>query len=681
MAEELLDCDLVLRGGVTSGVVYPGTLYALSRRYRLRRIGGASAGAIAAGIAAAAEYGRARSNGARDPFATLIAHLPEEVSGLATPGGAPGTSFRKLFRPAERFGPLMAFLFDLAAAGEGQRGPVIRRAALGLLRQELGPILLTLLGLGLAILFPLFFLLGGATTWLQGALSGALSLLFLVAAIAGWLMPLLLVLVRLGAGRLLDEARSVLHHFQASGYGLCAGVNPALADHSDPARWRGEGALSDWLHAVIQDAAGLPLDQPLTFGDLWGHRDPWASRQIDLYLTASNLSQQLPAELPFLERPRSFLYFTEADLAQVLPKPVVRHLVAMAPADLRLERDGAVFHRLPAPADLPILLGIRMSLAFPGLLAAVRLHETFDWAPPRDEEAGRAPADDRRNAASRALRSCWFSDGGITSNFPVSTFDDVFPGCPTFCINLADLSPDNPDPSRRVWMPRNNSEAIRAPHLADLDRAGLLGFLGAIVSTARNGHENELMRAPSQRDRIVNVLLDPRREGGLNLAMDGRTIAAMAGWGREAGELLVKRFHPQGGGDPEAPGMDWANHRWGRIRTVLAAAEAFAVRFTEGWSFADPAGQTPQSMLASSWPGRSYRWRNKAGFAAAKDTAEDLAAALGALASAVGNRPDGSIFDGIRSTDPQTPLARDGGAPRPTLRLRMRPSGRDPRRS
>lgn len=48
------ECDLVLKGGVTSGVVYPYAILELARRYRFRSVGGTSAGGIAAAFAAAA---------------------------------------------------------------------------------------------------------------------------------------------------------------------------------------------------------------------------------------------------------------------------------------------------------------------------------------------------------------------------------------------------------------------------------------------------------------------------------------------------------------------------------------------------------------------------------------------------------------------------------------------------
>ena len=52
-------CDIVMKGGITSGVVYPLALVELARKYRFCNIGGTSAGAIAAAAEASSEYGRA----------------------------------------------------------------------------------------------------------------------------------------------------------------------------------------------------------------------------------------------------------------------------------------------------------------------------------------------------------------------------------------------------------------------------------------------------------------------------------------------------------------------------------------------------------------------------------------------------------------------------------------------
>ncbi len=86
-------CDLVMKGGVTSGVVYPPAICALAKVYRLKNIGGTSAGAIAAVVTAAAEY-RRRRTGTMDGFALLDA-LPSEL-GQAERGK---TRLLRLFQP------------------------------------------------------------------------------------------------------------------------------------------------------------------------------------------------------------------------------------------------------------------------------------------------------------------------------------------------------------------------------------------------------------------------------------------------------------------------------------------------------------------------------------------------------------------------------------------------------
>src|SRR5438067_2345341 len=53
-------CDIVMKGGITSGIVYPRAVAALAKEYRFVNVGGASAGAIAAGATAACEYARTK---------------------------------------------------------------------------------------------------------------------------------------------------------------------------------------------------------------------------------------------------------------------------------------------------------------------------------------------------------------------------------------------------------------------------------------------------------------------------------------------------------------------------------------------------------------------------------------------------------------------------------------------
>src|SRR3569832_2036893 len=84
-------CDVVLKGGITSGVVYPLALVALSKKYRLSQNRGTSAGAIAA-AAAAAEYGRYVPGGGVE----RLAKIPQEV----------GPHLLSLFQPAPALKPL-----------------------------------------------------------------------------------------------------------------------------------------------------------------------------------------------------------------------------------------------------------------------------------------------------------------------------------------------------------------------------------------------------------------------------------------------------------------------------------------------------------------------------------------------------------------------------------------------
>ena len=87
-----LVCDIVLKGGITSGIVYPLALVKLAEKYRFSCIGGTSAGAIAAAVCAAAEYGRRKGyNGFED-----VGTLPDEM----------GTKLITLFQPTPGLKPV-----------------------------------------------------------------------------------------------------------------------------------------------------------------------------------------------------------------------------------------------------------------------------------------------------------------------------------------------------------------------------------------------------------------------------------------------------------------------------------------------------------------------------------------------------------------------------------------------
>src|SRR5690242_11071801 len=70
-------CDVVMEGGVTSGIIYASAVVELARHYRFKNIGGSSIGAFAAALTAAAEYRRRHGSG--EGFAAL-AKLPEKLA-------------------------------------------------------------------------------------------------------------------------------------------------------------------------------------------------------------------------------------------------------------------------------------------------------------------------------------------------------------------------------------------------------------------------------------------------------------------------------------------------------------------------------------------------------------------------------------------------------------------------
>ena len=140
--EPKLECDIVMKGGITSGVIYPLAVCELAQVYRLRSVGGASAGAIAAAAAAAAEVGRrtaaAAASGATtatSPNATGVGFLGlANLAGELTEKQPDGKSrLFHLFRPqrsAKRlFGLLVAGMDAAADRQSTQSGSARARLA------------------------------------------------------------------------------------------------------------------------------------------------------------------------------------------------------------------------------------------------------------------------------------------------------------------------------------------------------------------------------------------------------------------------------------------------------------------------------------------------------------------------------------------------------------------------
>lgn len=266
----------------------------------------------------------------------------------------------------------------------------------------------------------------------------SIAVAWIVGLNAGWFSAMLMLVIALvstiGTWVYFDITRGIV----AKGFGMCTGMTVE----------KGTEALTPWLHEMIQSAAGRRTgDDPLTFGDLWrADKDfppSWLTipkgrekRSIDLQMFSTNLAHGRPYVFPLAEaetgesrfRSRERLYFTEAEMRQYLPPKVVEWMVKNSePYVMEQGREGkdpptdaAEGRReLPEPKDFPVLLAARMSLAFPFLISAVPLHAIDHDLPPGERKFSR----------------CWFSDGGISSNFPIHLFDGLVPIWPTFGID------------------------------------------------------------------------------------------------------------------------------------------------------------------------------------------------------------------------------------------------------
>lgn len=85
--------------------------------------------------------------------------------------------------------------------------------------------------------------------------------------------------------------------------------------------------------------------------------------------TALNLGR--PFRLPFEQ---DKFYFLEEDVRRLFPPSVAQWLIDHARKSdtaVALSGGGRTFRALPEAQDLPVLLGVRMSLSFPVLLSAI----------------------------------------------------------------------------------------------------------------------------------------------------------------------------------------------------------------------------------------------------------------------------------------------------------------------
>jgi predicted acylesterase/phospholipase RssA len=640
------NCDIVMKGGITSGVVYPHAVCELAQTYRFRNVGGTSAGAIAAAATAAAEYGRGRGG------FNELAELPDWL-------GA-GTNLRDLFQPQKETRKLYSIF--LAGIEKGPFGAV--RASLR------GHPLAASLGAlpGLALI---------AVALVAAIADGALGLIVaavVVSALAG------LPLAALGAVLAIawSIAREANGRIADNGFGLCSGA-PAETSTSAP-------ALTPWLHARLNGYAGLPKEEPLTFGHLWAGPDGDREEEIEphdrflnLAMMTTNLVNRRARQLPWGDRD---WFFSPDEFRGLFPKEVVDWMEARSPdklpcdgtkkgrrsrVRLALAREKGLL-ALPAAADIPVLVATRMSLSFPVLLSAIPLwridmtreeNEVLnDWRDWAAENEGFDPLqssewpEEGQPSLKPIIECCWFSDGGISSNFPVHFFDRLLPRWPTFGINLRPYAlgkkPDPADEANNTWVVGSNNDGI-AEWWHRFPGAGkrfkdkrLTAFAASIVNTMQNRADEAQMRVPGYRDRIAHVSMS-EEEGGMNLTMPPETIEALTKRGRAAARRLRDAYTPP---YPEGTVINWDNHRWVRFRSSLAVLEEMNTLFAAGHeaplkederTYSELLADPPSYPLESCWQ---------------PQVADIELRAIQEMAKAASDAP-GSMADGEPNPDPQ----------------------------
>lgn len=520
--------DIVMKGGITSGVVYPGAVRRLAEHYRFRALGGSSAGAIAAAVTAAAEYGRQQGQG------TGMAQLDTVTEELGR-----DRFLLSLFQPAAGVRELWEILLELVARVQSERKQADEAAA-GTAAVALPPPRRRRLGARLAALAALMALrrapdtlrlVFGLLTALAGVLvaialtdpAGLLAWLALGALGAGALAVALTASVAWALARLLRQSARALPD---SDYGFCPGSSQD-----------GSEALVEWLHRHIQAAAGLdPEGVPLTFEEL-------ERVGIRLAMTTTDLSYARPVPVPLPDG--AYLFEPKVWLAR-FPRPVVAHMIAAA----RGLPDGAE----PAPEDwrtthyipgkrMPVLVGVRLSLSFPLLLSAMPLRAYWTMA------------DDPEHVNL-------FSDGGICSNFPIHFFDAWFPRTPTFGFDLVYRTEQTE--------PRVGSAAeVEPPRWKQVRTIG--EFARQLRDATQNWRDALQSELPGYRDRVCQIPMPPGL-GGLNLRMSPEQIGRLVEQGECAADALHRDFR-------------WERHRFVRYLTLMELLQQNLRSLAEADSF------------------------------------------------------------------------------------------------
>ena len=561
------ECDLVMKGGITSGVIYPGVINKLKDTYRFRSIGGTSAGAIAASILAAAEYRRQR-DGSEDGF-EILKDLPTTLSEKEN-----GQSLLfRLFEPQKEtrrlFGVLTSFLRSNWTADKPSESMICRLLRIvGHLVQAYWYIP--------AVFIILFALMVWGNWGTRNEAGGTFATLVICLLILGAFLTLLALAIAV--------LRDVQVNLINNHLGLCRGSRVGNEGQDQSV------ALSDWLERTLDQAAGLEGDLeshfsmvkltdpkkaqsqgPLTFAHL-------EESGIKLKMFTTCISRGIPLTVPFNQKA---IYFKPKDLEGFFSSRIINHLIKTSrPSNTATKSnngksEGEKIYALPHLNNLPVVVAVRLSMSFPVLFSAVPFYMRKHDEPTLKVDPDTNEYDTGEDKGK--LERVYFVDGGICSNFPVDFFDSPLPNRPTFGIDLVPTDgPAAENPEKQVWMPQNNHQGVLPSWKLFPERKGLgqlIGYFVAMFETGFTWRDTFQGLAAASRDRICHIkVYKGSNEGGLNLNMPPELIQALSERGERGGKKIIKTFHE---------GIGWRNHRWLRFRNVLSAQDIFQRSFVE----------------------------------------------------------------------------------------------------
>ena len=607
-------CDLIMKGGVTSGIVYPKAICKLARRFHFHNIGGTSAGAIAAALAAAAERSRRGNDCAQNGF-NLLALLPDWLGN--------GSNLVDLFQPSTKTRPLFRVL--LGAIGN-KTLPTRSAHIIGNLIAAYPLTAVAAVAAVAALSLPILTHLGATPLGLYAAIPA------LVMATSTMILTL--------AIRFFFALRTDIPD---NAYGMCTGNDDSLEFDDGGSRAKPGinriKPLTVWLNEKLSEYAGV--QHVLTFADLWNaHWPPGesrpnkpivgiplldedaqrANRSINLEMVTTNLTVGRPHTLPFSDLESNVYYYQPDEWKRFFPRAV---LDALADGSERCVASGLAPQTytyadgtmqtvvpLPAAADLPVIVAARMSLSFPILFSAIPLYAV-------DRQRAKTP--------DAPVAKHWFSDGGLSSNLPLHFFDRPLTRWPTLALNLRGevAQPKTKDPCRVAMATDFPSDTN---DLMETGGARITKFLLSIFDTLQNWTDNTQLMMPGYRERVVEVQLGPK-QGGLNLNMDPETREALTQRGAQAGVVLLRHY----GGPKTRVAPLWKHHRWVRLFSTMSVSEMWLRHFELGYDSPVKPDESYDDLAADPPDACRYNWQTPSQGRWVRELAKKLAA-LGAEA-------------------------------------------------